>query len=77
MGYPVPEKTFVDAYVLANAGREDLSEEQLVKLAHDEYTMGRQIDTETLLMGGDLFNLRGKRAMDYLYKLKQQQRQTQ
>ena len=77
MGYPVPEKTFVDAYVLANAGREDLSEEQLVQLAHDEYTMGRQIDTETLLMGGDLFNLRGKRAMDYLYKLKQQQRQTQ
>ena len=71
-GYPVPERTFVDAYVIANSGRDDLSEEQLGQLGHDEYTMGRQIDTQTLLIGGDILHLRGKRAMEYLDKLNQQ-----
>jgi len=77
MGYPVSEKTFVVAYVLANKGREDLTDDQLVQLGHDEYEMGRQIDTQTLLLGGDVLHTRGKRAMDYLDKINQQQHQTQ
>jgi hypothetical protein len=77
MGYPVPEETFVNAYVLANSGRDDLSEVQLTQLAHDEYKMGMTIDTQTLLLGGGMLNTRGKRAMDYLDKLDRQQHQTQ
>jgi hypothetical protein len=77
VGYPVPEETFVDAYVLANAGRDDLSKDQLVQLGHDEYKMGLQINTQTLLVGGSALNTRGKRAMDYLDKLYRQQHQTQ
>jgi hypothetical protein len=77
MGYPVTEKTFVDAYVLANSGRDDLTDDQLERLGNDEYEMGRQIDTQTLLLGGDMLNTRGKRAMDYLDKLHRQQPQAQ
>jgi hypothetical protein len=77
MGYPVPEKTFVEAYVLANSGRDDLSEDQLAQLGHDEYQMGKQIDTQTLLLGGDMLNTRGKRAMDYLERIYRQQHQMQ
>lgn len=77
MGYPVTEKAFVDAYMLANSGRDDLTDDQLARLGHDEYEMGRQIDTQTLLLGGDVLNTRGKRTMDYLEKLSQQQRQPQ
>ncbi|MGA3263233.1 MAG: hypothetical protein ABSC47_04220 [Terracidiphilus sp.] len=77
MGYPVSEKTFVDAYVLANSGRDDLTEDQLAQLGHDEYQMGKQIDTQTLLLGGDMLNTRGKRAMDYLERIYRQQHQTQ
>jgi osmotically-inducible protein OsmY len=68
MGYPVSEETFLSAYVLANSGRDDLSKDQLIQLGRDEYTMGLQIDTQTLLMGGDLLSTRGRRAMDYLYQ---------
>ncbi len=71
-GYPVPESTFVDAYVLANYGKDDLDKEQLETLAHDEYRMGQQIDTQTLLLGGELLGTRGKRAMDYLERLRDQ-----
>jgi hypothetical protein len=77
MGYPVPEENFVDAYVLANSGRDDLREGQLTQLGHDEYKMGMTIDTQTLLLGGGMLSTRGKRAMDYLDKLDRQQHQTQ
>jgi len=77
MGYPVSEKTFVDAYVVANSGQDNLSEDQLVQLGHDEYKMGLGIDTQTLLTGGDVLNTRGKRAMDYLDKLDRRENQTQ
>jgi hypothetical protein len=77
MGYPVPEKTFVDAYVLANSGQDDLTNDQLEQLGHDEYNMGLSVDTQTLLLGGGMLNTRGKRAMDYLDKLNRQQTQTQ
>jgi len=77
MGFPVSETTFVNAYVLSNEGLDDLSNDQLVQLAHDEYKMGLQIETQTLLLGGGLLSTRGKRAMDYLDNLRQQQRQTQ
>lgn len=74
-GYPVPEDTFVDAYVLANLGRENLDQEQLAQLGHDEYKMGKQIDTQTLLASSGPLDTRGKRAMDYLDKLHPQQNQ--
>jgi hypothetical protein len=76
MGYPVPEKTFVNAYVLANTGRDDLDDDQLAQLAHDEYQMAKDIDTQTLLLGGSFLNTRGMRAMNYLYKLNRQLQQT-
>jgi TonB family protein len=76
MGYPVPEETFVSAFVIANSGREDLGEEQLTQLAHDEYKLGRTVDTQTLLLGGGVLGTRGARAMDYLDKLDQQRSQT-
>jgi hypothetical protein len=69
MGYPVSEEVFVNAYILANIGRDSLSESELERLAHAEYQMGRQIDTQTLLIGGDLLGTRGKRTMDYLDRL--------
>jgi len=74
-GYPVPEDTFVDAYIVANIGQEDLDQDQLAKLAHDEYKMGKQIDTQTLLAGGAPLDTRGKRAMDYLSYQSPQQHQ--
>ena len=72
MGYPVPEEAFVEAYVIANKGQDDLDDDQLSDLAHHEYQLGKQIDTQTLLLGGDLLNTRGKRARDYLDKLYRQ-----
>ncbi|HEY5056038.1 MAG TPA: hypothetical protein VII58_07745 [Acidobacteriaceae bacterium] len=77
MGFPVSEETFVSAYVIANRGPENLSDEQLEQLAHDEYKMALGIDTQTLLLGGDVLNTRGKRAMDYLDELNRQQHQAQ
>lgn len=74
-GYPVPEDTFVDAYVLTNLGRENLDQEQLAQLGHDEYKMGKQIETQTLLESGGPLDTRGKRAMDYLGNLHPQQNQ--
>ncbi len=74
-GYPVPEDTFVDAYIVANIGQEDLDQDQLAKLAHDEYKMGKQIDTQTLFAGGAPLDTRGKRAMDYLSYQSPQQHQ--
>jgi hypothetical protein len=76
-GYPVSEKTFVDAYVLANIGRDNLDKDQLEQLAHDEYRMGRQIDTQILLLGGGMLDTRGRRAMDYLDNLRRQHSPTQ
>ena len=61
-GYPVSEETFVDAYVLVNIGRDNLDKDQLDQLAHDEYRMGRQIDTQTLLLGGGMLDTRGRRG---------------
>lgn len=69
MGYPVSEEVFVNAYILANIGRDSLSESELDRLGHAEYQMGRQIDTQTLLIGGEVLGTRGKRAMDYLDRL--------
>ena len=74
-GFPVPEEMFVNAYVLANVGREDLGQDQLAQLAHDEYQMAKQMDTQTVLLGGEFFNGRSKRAMDYLYRLSRQRQQ--
>ena len=71
-GFPVPEDMFVNAYVLANIGRDDLNQNQLAQLAHDEYEMAGQMDTQTVLLGGEFLDTRGKRAMDYLYKLSKQ-----
>ncbi len=68
-GYPVSEKIFVEAYVVANRGHDDLDEAQLTQLAHDEYRMGQNIDTQILLLGGGVLSTRGKRAIDYLDKL--------
>jgi hypothetical protein len=68
-GYPVPEEVFVEAYVRANAGLDDLDEVHLRELAHLEYRMGKTIDTQVLLLGGGIVNTRGKRAIDYLEKL--------
>jgi hypothetical protein len=76
-GFPVPEQAFVNAYVLANIGREDLDQDQLVQLAHDEYEMAKQMDTQTVLLGGEFLDTRGKRAMDYLNKFYRQQQATQ
>jgi hypothetical protein len=66
MGYPVPEDIFVEAYVRANIGSDNLDKEQLKQLAQDEYRMGRSIETQTLLVGGDVIDTRGRRAMKYL-----------
>ena len=77
MGFPVPETTFVNAYVLANIGRDNLDQNELGQLAHDEYTMGKSIDTQTLLLGGSVLDTRGMRAMKYLDHLSHQQRQTE
>jgi hypothetical protein len=74
-GYPVAEDAFVDAYVLANLGRDDLDQEQLTQLGRDEYKTGKQIETQTLLASGGPVDTRGKRAMDYLDKLHPQQNQ--
>ncbi|MEI9977853.1 MAG: hypothetical protein WDN23_02430 [Edaphobacter sp.] len=73
MGYPVPEKDFVAAYVLANIGRDDLDEAELDQLGRDEYQLGKMMDTKSLLQTGSLFNTRGSRAMAYLDKLSRQQ----
>lgn len=72
-GWPFSEETFVDAYVLANIGRDDLDKDQLEQLAHDEYRMGKQVDTRILVGGGMLFDTRANRAMDYLGNLQRQQ----
>lgn len=74
-GYPVPEDTFVDAYVLANLGRDDLDQDQLTRLGRDEYKTGKEFETQTLLASGGPVDTRGKRAMDYLDKLHPQQNQ--
>lgn len=74
-GFPVSEAVFVNAYVLANQGRDDLDDDQLAQLARDEYKMGRDIDTQTLLLGGEILDTRGERAMNYLDKLYRQDHQ--
>ncbi len=70
-GFPVPEDMFVNAYVLANIGHDDLDEDQLVQLAHDEYRMARSIDT-VLLLSEDFLGIRSQRAMKLLEKLSRQ-----
>jgi hypothetical protein len=74
-GYPVPEDTFVDAYVLANLGRDDLDQDQLTRLGRDEYKTGKEFETQTLLASGGPVDTRGKRAMDYISRLHPQQNQ--
>jgi len=67
-GYPVSEDTFVQAYVLANKGRDDgLDDEQLAQLGHDAYQMARSINTDVLLFLG---TGREKRTIDFLDKVR-------
>lgn len=74
-GFPVPEEVFVNAYVLANAGHDDLTSDELAQLARDTYRMGEQMETADLLTGVALLDNRATRAMEYLSKLESQSHQ--
>ena len=62
-GFPVPEGAFTSAYVRANLGSDDWDNDQLARLAHDEYEAGKTIDTGTLLSES---SPRANRALDYI-----------
>jgi hypothetical protein len=74
-GFPIPESMFVNAYVLANHGREDLDDDQLAQLAKDEYAMGRDLDTQMLMLGGEVLSTRGNRALHYIEAMRRTQPQ--
>lgn len=64
----ISKALFINAYVLANSGRDDFDEDQLRVLADDEYKMRVSMSgSPYLVMSMDgLFDTRGKRALQYI-----------